>query len=225
MTTRLSADRLALPPPDLDLMGGERRVGWIAGDAVGFRGFADETEAAHAAWVSYRALARRLARSHGTRPVPIDTEPLALRRQGDEELILASGRPIATLVRPGPESRSGADSFGFEIRVPAPADELRVRAMGHLMYRTLRKSGLRWAMWRPAPAHLAAATVERPEPERVPVASPATSIPVTGGAADAHADVHEPLREPWWRRPVLQRRRPQRPSRGRTDRQVGTAQC
>src|SRR3954467_1061033 len=105
MTTQLLTNRLALPPPpDLALLDGERRVGWIIRDAIGFRGFADETEAAHAAWVSYRALSRRLGRPHGPRPTPIDTEPLALRRHGDAELILASGRPIATLVRPGAES-------------------------------------------------------------------------------------------------------------------------
>src|SRR5512132_1086655 len=150
MTTRVR-ERLALPPPlSLTLHDGDRTVGWVRGDAVGFHGFADATEAAHAAWVAYRALARRHARTHGTRPPPIDTEPLALHRRGDEESILASGRPIATLVRPDPDGSSGADSFGFEIRVPHPADELRVRALGHLMYRTLRKSGVRWAMWRPA---------------------------------------------------------------------------
>ena len=85
MTVQRSATRMDLPPPpDLDLLDDERRVGWIAGESVGFRGFADETEAAHAAWVAYRALARRLAKTHGTRPLPIDTEPLALQRRGEE---------------------------------------------------------------------------------------------------------------------------------------------
>lgn len=146
---------LGLPPPRLDvesdLVDAGRTVGWIDGDRVGFRGFADATEAAHAAWVAWRTLARRLARSHGTRPVPIDRAALALQRQGEREVILADDRPIATLVRPGALGQDGLDTFGFEIRVPAPVDQIRVRSMAYLMYRTLRKSGVRWALWRPAP--------------------------------------------------------------------------
>ena len=81
MTTQLAPDRLALPPPlDLDLVDAGRAAGWIADNAVGFRGFGDETEAAHAAWVAHRTIARRLARTHGTRPVPVDIEPLAIQR-------------------------------------------------------------------------------------------------------------------------------------------------
>jgi hypothetical protein len=161
MTTQLAPDRFGLPPPlELDLVDAGRPAGWIAGNAVGFRGFGDEAEATHAAWVAHRALARRLARTHGLRPVPIDIEPLALHKVARGGMILASGKPIATLVRPGPESRSGVDSFGFELQVPAPVTELEARAMAYLMYRTLRKSGLRWAMWRPeAPQVGTAATV------------------------------------------------------------------
>jgi hypothetical protein len=147
-TSTLTPDRQGLPPPlALDLTDTDRRVGWVEGGAIGFRGFGDEAEAAHAAWVAHRTIARRLARQHGGRSIPIDTERLALDRRGDVELVLASRLPIATLLRPGPESRSGPDSFGFELRVPGRADELTVRSMAHLAYRTLRKSGLRWAMW------------------------------------------------------------------------------
>jgi len=163
MTMQLAPDRFALPPPlDLDLVDAGRSTGWIADNAVGFRGFSDETETAHAAWVAYRVLARRLARTHGTRPVPADIEPLAIQRVDGKELILASGRPIATLVRPGSDSRSGADSFAFELLIPPPITELEARALAYLMYRTLRKSGIRWAMWRPdAPRVGEASTAQR----------------------------------------------------------------
>ena len=166
MTTQLSLEHLSLPPPHkLDLVDAGRAAGWIVRDTVGFRGFADETEAAHAAWAAHRTLSRRLARTNGTRPVPVDTEPLALERRGDREVILASGRPIAVLVRPGAESASGPDSFGFEIRVPPPADELRMRSMANLMYRTLRKSGLRWALWMPDARRAGGAADSAPAPE------------------------------------------------------------
>jgi hypothetical protein len=143
-----SPDHLGLPPPlALDLTDTGRRVGWVEGDTIGFRGFGSEVEAAHAARVAHRTIARRLARQHGGRSVLVDTEPLALERRGDTERVLASGLPIATLLRPGPESRSGPDHFGFELRIPGRADELTMRSMSYLAYRTLRESGLRWAMW------------------------------------------------------------------------------
>jgi hypothetical protein len=142
MTTQLAPDRLALPPPlDLGLVDAGRTPGWIADTAVGFRGFGDETEAAHAAWVAHRTIARRLARTHGKRPVPVDIEPLAIQRIEAREMILASGRPIAALVRPRPASRSGVDSFGFELLIPTPTSELQVRAMAYLIYRTTAQVG------------------------------------------------------------------------------------
>jgi hypothetical protein len=145
MTTQLSPERLAVPPPSvLHLNDADRTVGWINGDRVGFRGFATDEEAAHAAWVAHRTLTRRLARSHSLRPVPIGTEPLALQRHGDEWLIVASSGPIATLVESDGQGSSDHDSYGFELAIPQPADEVLVRAMAHLIYRTLRKSGLRW---------------------------------------------------------------------------------
>jgi hypothetical protein len=66
-----------------------------------------------------------------------------------------------TRADPGP---SGPDAFGFELRLPGRADELTMRSMAYLAYRTLRKSGLRWAVWtgdgrrvtRAAPAPVAA---------------------------------------------------------------------
>ena len=159
MTTHLAPDRLALPPPlDLDLVDAGRAAGWIADSGVGFRGFGDATEAAHAAWVAHRTIARRLARTHEMRPVPVDIEPLAIQRVEAKEMIVASGRPIAALVRPGPDSRSGVDSFGFELQIPTPITALEARAMAYLIYRTLRKSGIRWAMWRPNAPRIAEAS-------------------------------------------------------------------
>lgn len=161
MTTQHSPDRLGLPPPlELDLIDAGRVAGRIRGNAVTFLGFADEVEAAHAAWVAHRTLARRLALARGARPVPVDAEPLAIERRDDAEVILAGGpggRPIATLLRPDADigGEDGHASFGFGIRVPATAidaaaNEVQVRAMAHQMYRTLRRSGIRWALWRPA---------------------------------------------------------------------------
>jgi hypothetical protein len=188
MTTGIRRDMLAHPPPfELDLVDAERVVGWIAGDRIGFRGFLDETEATHAAWVAHRTLARRLARTHGTRLVPVDIEPLALERSdaGENDVILASHRAIAALFRPDSEGRVG-QSFGFELTVPSPMTELQLRGVAYLIYRTLRKSGVRWAIWRPdAPARA----------ERMPE-----------GAGVATAREREPLQRPRRRAWALARR-------------------
>jgi hypothetical protein len=129
---------------ELELRAGGRAVGWIRGQVVGFRGFANETEAAQAAWVAHRALARRAERRHGGPPAPLEMEPLAIARDAERETILAGDQPIATLVRP---SADGPESFGFEIQVPVVSDELAIRSKAHLLYRRLRNSGLPWATW------------------------------------------------------------------------------
>jgi hypothetical protein len=137
-----------IPPPlSLDLIDGNHLVGWIRGDVIGFRGFADADEAGHSAWVAHRTLARRLVRRHGGRPIPIVGATIGFQADGERELILANGAPVATLVHPGDESLSGAHSFGFEIRLPVPVDEGRARSKARLMYRALRKSGIRWKLW------------------------------------------------------------------------------
>src|SRR5688572_20967766 len=147
MTLRHLPEQPPLKPLlELDLSDGDRPVGWIHGRTIGFRGFTNELDAGMAAWVAHGTVTRRLARRTGAGPIPIDVEPLALERLDRREQILASGQEIGTLLRPEPGSRSGSDSFGFEIEVPAPADELRVRSMAHLVYLTLRRSGARWSV-------------------------------------------------------------------------------
>ncbi|AHG92813.1 hypothetical protein J421_5278 (plasmid) [Gemmatirosa kalamazoonensis] len=152
-TIARTPSRLPTPPPlALDLSHAGRPVGWVRGDTIGFRGFASNVEAAHAAWVAYRAVALRLAKTDGRRPIPVDIGRLTLSAgddgdDGDDRtVVMASGQPIATLLPPDPGSRSG-DSFGFELRVPAPTYETRMRAMAYLAHRALRKSGVRWALW------------------------------------------------------------------------------
>lgn len=157
MNASMIPSRLPEPPPvapkafDLDLFDGDRLVGWIAPDRIGFLGFGNEIEAAYAAHVAYREVARRIAQHEGSRPVPVELEPLAIRREGSESVVLASGQPIARIVPPASDSRAG-DAFGFELIVAAPLDELAIRANAHAAYRVLRKSGVRWSMFRrPAP--------------------------------------------------------------------------
>ncbi len=177
-------------PTRLDLLESETTMGWIDGMAIGFHGFADENEAAHAAWLSYRTMSRRFAHAGGQRPVPVSSEPLSLVRSGDAELILAAGRPIATLVRPGADSRSGPEAFGFELQMPLPTDELTVRSTARLLYRTLRRSGIRWAIWESVaeqPAGRAPSSAGESLPEPGADASDFTRELSRHGASRAHA--------------------------------------
>lgn len=167
--------RMAVPPPvRMDVRHGDTVVGWIDGLTIGFLGFGDEAEAAHAALVAYRTVERRFAQPGSRRPLPIEVQPMSIARSGDAELILAAGLPIATLVRPGADSRSGPAHFGFELEFPMPADELTLRSTAYRAFHTLRRSGIRWSLWTPAkprtvPAAEAARTTAAPEP-----AAPAT---------------------------------------------------
>jgi hypothetical protein len=156
-------NRLPEPPPAdgfyLDLMDGERIVGWIAPDAIGFRGFANDIEAAHAAWVAYRALSRHIAKRDGGPMLPIDAPPLEILDRPGERLVIADNRPIARLIDPSRDVESGEPSHAFELRLDGRRDELTVRSKAHLVYRALRRAGVRWAMWRPArPAAVVVAT-------------------------------------------------------------------
>jgi hypothetical protein len=102
----------------------------------------------HAAYLAHRALDHRLARRDGRRPIPVTTEPLALDHEGS---LHAAGRKIGVIVRPGFDSRSGPDSFGFELPFPEPLEEVTARAKCAHVYRALRRSGIRWSMWRAGP--------------------------------------------------------------------------
>src|SRR4029079_13959527 len=101
MLNQVKANHTALPPRKRHLLHRERPIGWLEGNTLGFFGFADTRDAANAAWVAYRTVSRKVARVSGTRPAPIDIEPLRIERRNGCEVITASGRPFAQLVRPG----------------------------------------------------------------------------------------------------------------------------
>jgi len=144
--TELLATQLAHPPDfDLDMFDGDRMVGWLSPHAVGFRGFESDSEAMPAAFLAHRTLSRRLAHRDGRRPIPIAIEPLRLK---SDDTVEAAGRRIATIIRPGSDSKAGPDGVGFELTFPVAVDELTARAKFAHLYWALRRSGIRWSMWR-----------------------------------------------------------------------------
>ncbi|MHB1224557.1 MAG: hypothetical protein ACYC2G_11040 [Gemmatimonadaceae bacterium] len=165
-STQLHQPRFALPPPAaMKMIDGNRHVGWVSGRLLGFRGFDSEEQAMHAAWVVYRTIARRVAWRDGRRPMPVDVEEVSLRRGPLADRIVAGRRPIATLIRPGSRSHDGPHGFGFELELPDSLDEQSIRAKADLAYRTLRRSGVAWALWSRRPR-------ERATPGRDAVVAP-----------------------------------------------------
>lgn len=149
MSSQLAALRTDLPPPMRHLLHDERPVGWLTGNRIGFFGFADADEAAHAAWVAYRTVSRKLAPIRGERPVPIDVEPLRIEWHNGRELIVAGARRVAELVRPNRASPTGSLWFGFIIEVLPEIDDSTMRDAMRTASRALLKSGVPWSMVRP----------------------------------------------------------------------------
>jgi hypothetical protein len=154
----------------------ERPIGWLEGHTLGFFGFADTRDAANAAWVAYRTVSRKVASLLGTRPTPIDIEPLSIERRNGRDVIEASGRPFAQLIRPGPESMSGPDWFGFSIEVPPLVSQRALPGIMRAASHALLKSGLPWSMVRSRSRQLAYA-----RQHAGPMASRATDRPAAHG--------------------------------------------
>ncbi len=136
--------RLAEPPPARGDVGDRDAARWVAAGIVGFGGFASEADAARAAWIAHCTLARRDAGSAGARECTALATPTLAGHDG-RDVVLADGREIARLVGPrherGPHGEPRA-TYGFELRLPPPADELHARAASYLIDRELRFAGL-----------------------------------------------------------------------------------
>lgn len=171
-----------LPPPlDLELTDADRHIGRIRGTTIRFRGFSDDVEAAHAAWVAWRAVKRRLAKLAGERPIPIDVAPLTIVRASDAWKVMAGGEYVATLVLPSDAGDPDEGTVAFEIEAPAGTGELMMRSLARLAYRTLRKSGLRWGIMMSARA---SRTLPSPASSETPAAVAPPTSPAVARAAN-----------------------------------------
>ena len=113
----------------------ERKVGYIRGEAVGFIGFASDEEAARAACIAHRALARR--RSDAAQSAP---EEYLLGDTDEGQFVVARSGVLARLLPPDPLDEEG--SWGFEIEL-RPDESVSVFAMARarLIWNAIRGSG------------------------------------------------------------------------------------
>jgi len=139
-------------PSTLELRDADLVVGLIDGDVVRFRGFDSQGAAAHAAAIAHQAMLRRLARGSRATPSANESDLGAVRRTTDHANGRSNGHPVASVLRNIVDGIRGADGgdFAFEVRVPPPIDELRMRGMAYVMYRALRSSGVAWPLVQPA---------------------------------------------------------------------------
>lgn len=148
--------------PALELRDGEHLVGWITGGVVRFHGFRSKRQAAHAAVIAHKGMMRRITRGRGQTHSTTEMELGAIRRSTDRANAVVDSRPFVNVLPSQHDSLNGSGpGFAFEIRVPGPVDELRMRGMAYVMYRSLRSSGLSWPLVRPEMAR---------EPSIVPLA-------------------------------------------------------
>lgn len=195
-----------LPPPATHvLIDGERRIGWIRGTRLGFHGFGDPEEAAHAAWVAYRTVQRREAKRPGHRPPPIDAEPLSLSWADGQWWVLAAGARIARLHREEPRTDGGEPTIAFELDLPTGSDELHLRTTGHLVYRTLRKAGLRWALWTPRVGLVAEAPPRGARAADGPATAATSAAQSAAGPVGGEAQAIASHRRAWTTRDVAWR--------------------
>lgn len=149
----LSTSTPHAPSPLFELHDADRLVGWIDGDVVRFRGFRSERGASHAAAVAHKAMRRRLARGSRVPASESEADLGAVRRAADRANATANGRPVASVLQSFLDRIDGGNGdFAFEVRVPPPIDELRMRGMAYVMYRALRSSGIAWPLMQPAAA-------------------------------------------------------------------------
>ena len=154
MSALLTTAQTSLPPPvAFQLQDGTGAIGWVVDNRIGFTGFADPSEAAFAAWIARVTLEQRGAESRREPPPHFESPSLTLAREGVHEWIEATGRRIGRLVRHEEAKKlvgSNAPTseehwFAMEIALPPTAGELTIASSAHVIYRGLRRSGLRWS--------------------------------------------------------------------------------
>jgi hypothetical protein len=143
--------RTSLPPPPaaFTLLDGTGTIGWIVGHRLGFTGFSSVAEAGEAAWIAHQALERRAAKSRGEPAGYLEPTAMQLVRSDGTEWIESAETRLARLIRP--EQRAAEDSdnrsepwFGIEVGLQPDASELTIGSSAHVVYRALRRSGMRW---------------------------------------------------------------------------------
>ncbi len=95
------------------------QIGWIEGQAVGFRGFDSAKEARRAAGAAYGAFRGWLARQRRMDLVPGSRRAfLQARRDGGITWLMLGDVPVGRIVEPHERDPLGEGGYGFELDLP-----------------------------------------------------------------------------------------------------------
>jgi hypothetical protein len=125
-------------PTEYRLSDGDRAIGYIREDTVGFRGFDSQAEAAEAAFTAHRALAQRRSKAVW---VPNAPEEFLVWDHQDGQYVIARSGLLARLTSPDDGTEPGG--WGFEVSL-RPEERVSVFAMSRArtMWQALRWTGL-----------------------------------------------------------------------------------
>ena len=101
---------------------GERDLGWVAGAAIGFRGFQSDRAAGRAAVAAHEALGAWLARQLRAEAAPHQPRALRLHQRGEHSELTLGEVPIGWVMPMGGTDDGAATEFAFELRLPAAID-------------------------------------------------------------------------------------------------------
>jgi len=116
-------------------------VGWVREGILGFRGYHSALDAIQAALVAHAAAHAHL-RLHGA--AARQCEPgrsLTTTCEGGRTWIRVGGAPVALLLPPHAELRSGPSSFAFELLVPAYLGDAASIRLARDVHAALLRSG------------------------------------------------------------------------------------
>jgi hypothetical protein len=119
-----------------------RAVGWIHGNAVGFRGWTRDSDASAAAAEAWEPLEATLRRHYFGRPLRLAPEgPLRLVHDGAYEWVSDGRTPIARLHRRERSEGDRREELALEFVLPSYATEGVVHAAAQVLARALGHFG------------------------------------------------------------------------------------
>jgi hypothetical protein len=125
--------------PEFRLFQHDREIGFVDGTRVAFQGFASRDDAALAASVAHRALARRRGQPQHSMDEPKD---FVVVNQGSTQSVIPRTAVSATLLPPALED-SESGGWGFEIMLlPEENVEVFAVARARVIWRALQGSGI-----------------------------------------------------------------------------------
>lgn len=123
------------------LHAGDREVGWMAGIALGFRGFWSVHDAARKAATAHDALSTWLARQRRTEAAPRSGDALRLRAATERAELTTGDVVVGWIVPMGGTATGQPTEYAFELRMPHVADPALTLGAARAVHAALERGG------------------------------------------------------------------------------------